>query len=129
MTARYADNYQRRFKVELQHYHDGDSCWALIDLGFGVYSHHELRLYGLNAAEAHAVGGPEATKALEGWLAEHAAHWAGATQLTVDWCFALRSLGKETEKYGRYLVVVVCGQAHELNAFMLTQPNVVPMGD
>jgi endonuclease YncB( thermonuclease family) len=121
------DNYQRRFDALLDPgvYRDGDSFWALIDFGWGVQARHELRLVGLNAPEARATGGREATRALEEWLTAHRTHVQPGENRA--WPFRLRSPGRDAEKYGRWLADVTCGLGHSLNAWMLTIEGVVPM--
>lgn len=124
-----ADNYERRFRLDQLSTRkggpvvDGDSAWVEIDLGWGVSWHHELRLAHLNAAESHKPLGPELTAFHRDWYALHAAHLGGEANET--WPFLLR--GQKTEKYGRVLEEVYCGQGHYLNAELLKQPGVVPM--
>jgi endonuclease YncB( thermonuclease family) len=122
MTARYADNYQRRFR--LMRVIDGDSCVAETDLAFGIYSHHELRYLGLNCPEAHTPGGPEATAFAVAWYAEHAIHLAANQD--PSWPFFLRSVKRDVEKFGRYLCLVTCGQNHSLNDELIASGNAVP---
>jgi len=48
---------------------DGDTFWALIDLGFGITMNQKLRLRGLNAPEIESADGLEAKEYLEEALA------------------------------------------------------------
>lgn len=70
---------------------DGDTLWALIDLGFGITTKQQLRLRGLDAAEIESAEGREAKRFVEEELKK-------ATSLLIT--------SSKSDKYDRYLADV-----------------------
>ena len=94
---------------------DGDTLVAEVDLGFEVRFTMPIRLYGINAPELKT---PEGVKARQ-----FAIDWLGAAA----WVVTLRTVKDRTEKYGRYLGVIVCDTAKpSLNEALVASGNAVP---
>jgi len=98
---------------------DGDTVEAEIDLGFHVSLTVTLRLAGINAPEAKGTERPRglaATRYLDSLITD----LTGSTrQVTV------RTQKDVTEKYGRYLAVLIAGDVN-LNDRMLADGHAVP---
>jgi len=73
---------------------DGDTVDLEVDLGFHVHIDIRTRLYGINAPERYATGGPEATAYLK-------------TLLPISSPVTLRTFKDPTDKYGRWLAIIV----------------------
>lgn len=98
---------------------DGDTVEAEIDLGFHVSFTVTLRLVGINAPEtkgAERSRGLAATRSLDSLIADLT---GGTRELTV------RTQKDVTEKYGRYLAVLLAGDVN-LNDRMLADGHAVP---
>lgn len=70
---------------------DGDTFWALVDLGFGITTKQQLRLRGLDAPEIEGADGKEAKAFLESVL-------AGPAPVMIT--------SSRSDKYDRYLADV-----------------------
>lgn len=79
------------YQVRVLDITDGDTFWAVVDLGFGVFTKQHLRLRGLDAPEAVTRDGQEARKFLEREL-------KGTSQIVIT--------STKSDKYDRYLVDV-----------------------
>lgn len=75
--------------------HDGDTCTALVDLGFRISQEMPLRLNGINAPELSQPGGKEARDYLRSII--------DGKQVVI---FTVKD---RKEKYGRYLADIVVG--------------------
>jgi len=53
------------YEAQIEDVVDGDTVWAYIHLGFGVWQHHRLRLRATNAAEIESKEGEQAKRVLE----------------------------------------------------------------
>lgn len=98
---------------------DGDTVEAEIDLGFHVTFTVTLRLAGINAPETKGIERPcglAATRHLETLLSDLT---GGTRQVTV------RTQKDVTEKYGRYLAVLIAGNV-TVNDRMLADGQAVP---
>jgi micrococcal nuclease len=98
---------------------DGDTVEAEIDLGFHVTFTVTLRLTGINAPEtkgAERHRGLAATRYLDSLIIDLT---GGTRELTV------RTQKDVTEKYGRYLAVLIAGDVN-LNDRMLADGHAVP---
>lgn len=85
---------------------DGDTLEAEIDLGFRVFLRGTLRLAGINAPEVHGPERPRglaATRHLEELLKQFT---------PADGSVLIRTEKDRTEKYGRYLAVLVAGDVN-----------------
>src|SRR5579885_3227048 len=98
---------------------DGDTVEAEIDLGFHVSLTVTLRLAGINAPETKGTERPRglvATRSLDSLITDLT---GGTRHLTV------RTQKDVTEKYGRYLAVLIAGDVN-LNDRMLADGHAVP---
>ena len=98
---------------------DGDTVEAEIDLGFHVTFTVTLRLAGINAPETKGTDRPRglaATRYLDSLITDLT---GGTRELTV------RTQKDVTEKYGRYLAVLISGDVN-LNDRMLADGHAVP---
>lgn len=98
---------------------DGDTLEAEIDLGFHVSFTVTLRLAGINAPETKGAERPRglaATRSLDSLITDLT---GGTRQVTV------RTQKDVTEKYGRYLAVLMAGDVN-LNDRMLADGHAVP---
>jgi micrococcal nuclease len=98
---------------------DGDTVEAEIDLGFHVTLTVTLRLAGINAPETKGTERPRglaATRYLDSLITDLT---GGTSELTV------RTQKDVTEKYGRYLAVLIAGDVN-LNDRMLADGHAVP---
>ena len=98
---------------------DGDTVEAEIDLGFHVTLTVTLRLAGINAPETKGTERPRglaATRFLDSLITDLT---GGTRELTV------RTQKDVTEKYGRYLAVLMAGDVN-LNDRMRTDGHAVP---
>lgn len=76
--------------------HDGDTCTALVDLGFRISQEMPLRLLGIDAPElSQKPAGQDAR--------DHLRALIDGKQVTV------RTEKDRTEKYGRYLATIFVG--------------------
>lgn len=107
--------YQGRIKRVI----DGDTVEAEIDLGFHVTFTVTLRLAGINAPETKGTERPRglaATRYLDSLITDLT---GGTRQVTV------RTQKDVTEKYGRYLAVLMSGDVN-LNDRMLADGHALP---
>ena len=98
---------------------DGDTVEAEIDPGFHVTFTVTLRLAGINAPETKGAERPRglaATRFLDSLITDLT---SGTRELTV------RTQKDVTEKYGRYLAVLIAGDVN-LNDRMRTGGHAVP---
>jgi len=84
---------------------DGDTLWADIHLGFGIWSSQKLRLRGVNAPEPRSRAGEAAKRFLAG-------------QLTAGKAILIRTT--RADKYDRYLADIWAGGTY-LNAALVTR--------
>jgi endonuclease YncB( thermonuclease family) len=84
------------YAAVLSSVHDGDTATFMVDLGFGIYSMHVVRFAGINAPELRTDAGKASLAWVYRWFAENPGP-----------CVLRTRKGRETEKYGRYLAVVV----------------------
>jgi len=84
---------------------DGDTFWALVDLGFGITTKQQLRLRGLDAPEIESAEGREAKEFLESVL-------AGPAPVMIT--------SSRSDKYDRYLADVWVGERY-INQELLDQ--------
>jgi micrococcal nuclease len=98
---------------------DGDTVEAEIDLGFHVSFQAVLRLVGINTPEVHGPERPRglaATRHLQDLLMQHT---------PADGVVIVRTQKDVTEKYGRYLAVIVAGPVN-VNDRMIADGHAVP---
>lgn len=96
---------------EIKRVVDGDTVDVVIDLGFGVFLAHRVRLKGINAPETRTLDYAEKAKGLasKDWLAK---------ELTNDKKWVIETT--KEDKYGRYLGVFFAeGDPCSLNDKML----------
>lgn len=107
------------YRAQITRVIDGDTVEAEIDLGFHVTFTVTLRLAGINAPETKGTERPRglaATRYLDSLITD----LTGSTrELTV------RTQKDVTEKYGRYLAVLMVGDVN-LNDRMLADGHAVP---
>lgn len=84
------------YAAVLSSVHDGDTATFMVDLGFGIYSMHAVRLVGINAPELSTDAGKVSLVWVRQWFADNPGPVALHTRKS-----------RETEKYGRYLATVV----------------------
>lgn len=92
---------------------DGDTLWALVDLGFHFTTKQQLRLRGIDAPEITAGDGREAKAFLESLLADS----APVTVTTV-----------KSDKYDRYLIDLRSGETY-VNQKLLDEGLAVRAGE
>lgn len=98
---------------------DGDTIDATVDLGFDVHVNQRFRLYGINAPETRGES-RDAGKAAKAYLQTLLTTHAGKTgELTIQ------TRKDDREKYGRYLAVLLAGDAN-LNHLMIAAGHAVP---
>lgn len=85
------------YRVKVLEITDGDTFWALVDLGFGITTKQQLRLRGLDAPEIETAEGKEAKAFLESVL---------ASPLPVI------ITSSHSDKYDRYLADVWVGERY-----------------
>ena len=91
---------------------DGDTVHADVDCGLDIHTRLTIRLYGVNAPEARAPGGKEATD----WLREKIEGKAVRIETYKD----------RREKFGRYLATIyVTGETDSVNQQMLDAVHAV----
>lgn len=56
------------YRARLTRAYDGDSFWALLDVGGGIRWEPELRLLGVSAPELNEPGGPETRDFVNDWF-------------------------------------------------------------
>lgn len=101
-----------RYAATVLSTHDGDTCRATVDLGFGVAMvNAPFRLAGLNARELAMPGGPEARDNL-------AAILRPGTAVTLT--------SVKTDKYARYDAIILLGDGTDLNAWLIAQQWAAP---
>lgn len=109
--------YQYKIK-EIRKVVDGDTADVVIDLGFGIYVAHRVRLKGVNAPETRTLDLSEKTKGLASkeWLLR---------ELTNDKQWMIETI--KEDKYGRYLGVFFAeGEPTSLNERMLKEGVALP---
>ncbi len=102
---------------------DGDTLRLRVDLGWNVFSDHNVRLLRVNAPEmklATKAAGLASKLFVEGWMTEHALHVPAPTL----WPFTIRS--EKDDSFGRYLVELSCGKSHNLSDDLLSSGFAVP---
>lgn len=83
------------YKAVLVEIHDGDTATFEVDLGFSIYSHHAIRLAGINAPELSTEAGVNARLWFNAWVLDNPGPYILRTNKS-----------RETEKYGRYLATI-----------------------
>ena len=107
------------YRGQIKRVIDGDTVEAEIDLGFHVTFTVTLRLAGINAPETKGADRPRglaATRYLDSLITDLT---GGTRELTV------RTQKDVTEKYGRYLAVLIVGDVN-VNDRMRTDGHAVP---
>lgn len=103
---------------EIKRVVDGDTVDVVIDLGFGVFLAHRVRLKGINAPETRTLDYAEKAKGLasKDWLLK---------ELTNDKRWIIETT--KEDKYGRYLGVFFAeGDSQSLNERMLREGMALP---
>lgn len=90
---------------------DGDTVDLIVDLGFDVRMGMRVRLYGINAPEIRAIGGPAAKAFLE-------------TMIKPLQAVEIATHKDRREKYGRYLATVL-HDGTSVNALMVLNGHAV----
>ncbi len=93
--------------------YDGDTVNANIDLGLDTHRLIKIRLYGINAPEM--IG----TTKVTGLAARDALR-----ERVLDKVVVMRTIKDRTEKYGRYLGVLI-DDGGDVNAWMVASGNAV----
>ena len=89
------------FQARLDRVVDGDTVYLVVDIGFGINWHADIRLLGINAPEV--VGASKA----DGLVAKaFAADWFAAAASDGDWPLIVQTTKWETGKFGRWLGVI-----------------------
>lgn len=101
------------YRAKIVSVYDGDTCTALVDLGFRVAIEMPLRLLGINAPEmSEKPAGKDAR--------DHLRAMIDGKQVTI------RTEKDRTEKYGRYLATIFVGDTSEsVNAKMVSAGHAV----
>jgi len=85
------------YEADLERVVDGDTLWARIHLGFGVWTRQKLRLRGIDAPEMNSSAGKEAKKYLQRLLKDTTT-------------FVLRTT--RSDKFDRYLADIFAGTTY-----------------
>jgi hypothetical protein len=110
---------------------DGDSLYALLDLGFDVYTHQELRLLGVYAPEHYQPGGGEARQFLIDWMGQVDPTSKWPLLVTTVQAGAKLATGEhQVRTFTRYVATVV-DSSHpaprslndDINAYLATHPE------
>jgi len=107
------------YRAKIIDVYDGDTCTAIVDLGFYVHIQMKLRLYGLDTPE---VRGVEKVKGVQ------VRDIVRSRILNKD--VIIKTFKDSQEKYGRYLAIIIydLGTTNtNLNEQLLTEGNAVPM--
>ena len=91
------------YKAYVQEVIDGDTLWAVIDLGLGNYTSQKLRLRGIDCPEINTLTGKKAKK-----FVEHALGLSNNEQRATNNEIIIRS--SKSDKYDRYLADVFYGK-------------------
>lgn len=84
------------YRAHIVDVHDGDTCTADIDLGFGIWMRRQkLRLYGINTPELRGE------RSVEGIAARDRVR-----ELILNRDVIIETVHDRTEKYGRWLATV-----------------------
>lgn len=96
-----------RYAAQILACHDGDTCRADVDLGYGIWLRNQpYRLAGINARELAMPGGPEARDNL-------AAILRPGTAVTLT--------SVKPDKYARYDAIILLGDGTDLNRWLVEQ--------
>jgi endonuclease YncB( thermonuclease family) len=100
---------------------DGDTIWALIDLGFGFITKQHLRLRGLDASEIASRDGIRAKRFVEKELGVAASERISkSSRAVIGAPVPMIITSTKSDKYDRYLADVWIGGKH-LNQLLLDQ--------
>ncbi|MBI3316809.1 MAG: thermonuclease family protein [Candidatus Omnitrophica bacterium] len=105
------------YEVQVEDVIDGDTFWANIHLGFGIWTHQKLRLRGLDAPEIESAEGKEAKEFLKKLLSPATRHSSPVMIKTV-----------RSDKYDRYLADVWAGKIY-INQELLDKELAVRVND
>lgn len=106
-----------QYQASLNRVIDGDTMEFVVDLGFGIYSVHAVRLHGINSPE---VVGPTRADGLA------AAAWSQQWFRDNPGPYVLETYkGRETEKYGRYLGTVTALNGRVINSDIVAAGHAV----
>jgi hypothetical protein len=101
--------------------HDGDTLFAIIELFDGLYGMNSCRLMGLDTKELHSavVQDRLLAQAARGWVARWITLHHHALPRTFSrpfpWPFRARIIeGSDRDRYGRYLLYLVCVECGEV---------------
>lgn len=98
-----------RYHCQLADALDGDTVRVTVDLGFHAFMRIRVRLVGLDAANIHGPGGPEARQFVIDWFAAHPDAVLASTK---------------TGKYGRWLGTFSAGD-ESLNDALIANGHAV----
>lgn len=103
------------YRATLKRVVDGDTVWLRVDLGFRIWAESAFRMLGIDAAERVGTGAnPVAAKASAAYL----------ESLLAGKTFTLRS--HKSDKYGRWLAVIVLDDGTNVNDAMVLAGHAVP---
>lgn len=95
---------------------DGDTMHVLIDLGMEISFRTTLRVYGINAPEMSTQAGKDVKQWVIDWFRTHCP--AGT--------FMVQTVKDRTEKFGRYLAVVIAPDSAIFNDDIVAAGMAVP---
>jgi micrococcal nuclease len=105
------------YRAKIIAVHDGDTCTAVIDLGFRIAFEMKLRLKGINAPELSGAAATAGAQSRD-WLAGRVLNRSDVT---------VRTDKDRTEKYGRYLAtLLIDGAPVSVNDEMVARGLAVP---
>lgn len=107
------------YRAKIIDVYDGDTCTAVVDLGFYVHTQMKLRLYGLDTPEVRGVEKIEGIKVRD---------IVRSRILNKD--VIIKTFKDSQEKYGRYLAIIeynVDNTVTNLNEQLLAEGNAKPM--
>ena len=126
MKAPEPHNFLYKYQAQIIGVTDGDTVTALVDLGFGVWKHTKIRLYGINAPELHK--GTSDDRAAGNASMEYLRKLILKKTVVVD------TIKDKTGKYGRMLAVIYYEKEHKdgkverfcVNELMIKAGHAVP---
>jgi endonuclease YncB( thermonuclease family) len=117
-AAKPGDPNNHRYRVRVERVIDGDTFVGIVDVGFRATLTLPIRIFGINAPEHTAPGGPEATAALTELLTR-----AGEAGVICETYKPTANAG--ADKYGRWLAAVAGLDGRDIGAQMIASGQAV----
>lgn len=104
------------YRAKIIDVYDGDTCTAIIDLGFYVHVQMKLRLYGIDTPEIRGLEKEDGIRVRD---------LVRSRILNKD--VVIKTFKDKQEKYGRYLAIIEYDTSTNLNEQLLLEGNAVQM--